>query len=88
MHAVSSYKRIAEEPKPLIIRKGTTHFIRHVPPTLPLGARTLATVFHLLQCLVHVRMHEEAVGALEVAAFDQRRIADGVWRMRADSIPR
>jgi hypothetical protein len=88
VHAVSSYERIAEEPKPLIICKGTTHLIRHVPPTLPLGARTLATVFHLLQCLVHVRMHKEAVGTLKVAAFDQHRIADGVWRMRADSIPR
>jgi hypothetical protein len=87
VHAMSSYKRIAEKPKPLIIRKRTTQFIRHVPPALPFGTHALATVFHLIQGLVHMRMHEEAVGALEVATFDQHRIAYGVWCMWTNSIP-
>ena len=87
MHAVSTDKRIGEEAEPVVVLKGAAALVRQVPAALPLLAHALRAVVHLVQRLVHVRVHQQAVLALEVAAFDQRSVAHGVRRVRANRVP-
>ena len=87
VHAVSTDKRIGEEAEPVVVLKGAAALVRQVPAALPLLAHALRAVVHLVQRLVHVRVHQQAVLALEVAAFDQRSVAHGVRRVRANRVP-